>query len=176
VTSGDSVYSLQWAYTTSGIIGQEFKFGIGGFDNEGGFGNNHIENIDDSGPTATIASQFGSIDPIFYNAWDFDNRRPAISTSVNEPTVVPDVYSLSQNFPNPFNPTTSITFGLPKASDVTLKVYNLLGQEMATLVQSSMKAGVHTVSFDATRLSTGIYYSQITAGDFVSLRKMVLLK
>jgi len=60
---GDSVYSLKWNYTTADFLGQEFKFGIGAFDNEGGFGNNHIENIDDAAATYTIASQFGSIDP-----------------------------------------------------------------------------------------------------------------
>jgi hypothetical protein len=174
--AGDSVFTLQWSYTTADVVGQEFKFGIGSYDNEGGFGNNHIENIDDSGPTATIASQFGSIDPIFFDAWDFDNMRPNITTSVEDIEVIPDVYSLDQNFPNPFNPSTTIQFGLPLESDVTLKVYNTLGQEVSTIVAGKMRAGIHQITFDASRLATGIYFYQIKAGEFTSLKKMVLVK
>jgi hypothetical protein len=82
---GDSTFTLTINYTTSDFIGQEFKFGIGGGDNEGGFGNNHIENIDDTEDTFMLLSQFGSIDPLFYNAWDFENRVPII---VGPPVVV----------------------------------------------------------------------------------------
>jgi hypothetical protein len=176
VVAGDSIFTLTWSYTTADVVGQEFKFGIGSFDNEGGFGNNHIENIDDSGPTATIASQFGSIDPVFYDAWDFDNQRPFPVTSVESPVVIPASYSLDQNYPNPFNPSTTIRFGLPAESDVTLKIFNTLGQEVATLATGVMKAGVHSVTFDATNLSTGIYFYQIRAGEFTSLKKMLLIK
>ncbi len=176
--AGDSIFTLTWTYTTGDVVGQEFKFGIGSYDNEGGFGNNHIENIDDSAPTAVIASQFGSIDPIFYDMWDFDNHRPLIGlpTSVEATEAIPDVYSLSQNYPNPFNPSTTIEFGLPIESDVTLKVYNTLGQEVTTIVAGQMRAGMHQITFDASRLATGVYFYQIKAGDFTSLKKMVLVK
>jgi hypothetical protein len=176
VMAGDSIFTLTWSYTTADVVGQEFKFGIGSFDNEGGFGNNHIENIDDTGPTTTIASQFGSIDPIFFNAWDFDNQRPFVVTGVEATEVIPATYSLGQNYPNPFNPSTTIQFGLPAESDVTLKIFNTLGQEVATLASGRMKAGVHSVTFDAMNLSTGIYFYQIRAGEFTSLKKMLLVK
>jgi hypothetical protein len=176
VVKGDSIYSLVWNYTTSDFFGQEFKFGIGGFDNEGGFGNNHIENVDDAAATYTIASQFGSIDPKFFNAWNFDLKKPQTPTAVEDYQVVPMVYNLSQNYPNPFNPTTTIQFNLPIESDVTLKVFNVLGQELMTIVSEKMKAGNHLVKFDASKLSSGIYLYQINAGKFTETKKMVLLK
>jgi hypothetical protein len=89
---------------------------------------------------------------------------------------VPTVYNLSQNYPNPFNPSTTIEFSLPKASSVELKVYTTLGQEVATLVQETMSAGRHTVSFNAGRLASGLYFYRISAGDFNSVRKMMLVK
>jgi plastocyanin len=89
---------------------------------------------------------------------------------------VPTVYNLSQNYPNPFNPSTTIEFALPKASSVELKVYTTLGQEVATLVQETMSAGRHTVSFNAGRLASGLYFYRISAGDFNSVRKMMLVK
>ncbi len=73
----DSIYSRVYTYSTNAIIGQEYKFGIGGGDNEGGFGNNHIQNLDDTQPSSTLASQFGSIDPMFYYAWNYDCPCPS---------------------------------------------------------------------------------------------------
>jgi len=179
LTAHDSIYSLQWAYNIAIVppwsVGQEFKFGIYGCDNEGGFGNNHIENINDANPTATIASQFGSIDPIFYNAWDFTNERPAGPTSVAGGGI-PLTYSLEQNYPNPFNPSTTINYEIKLSGLVTLKVFNVLGQVVATLTDGKQEAGKHSIKFDASRFSSGIYFYQITAGNFVAAKKMMLLK
>jgi len=94
----------------------------------------------------------------------------------DKPTGVPASFSLSQNYPNPFNPSTKIDFSIPAGSLVQLKVYNVLGQEVATLVNETMKSGSHTVTFDASKLASGVYLYKITAGSFVSTRKMVLLK
>ena len=178
--SGDSIFTRTISYLSGATtVGQEFKFGIGGGDNEGGrggFGNNHIENIDDSAPTAVIASQWGSMNPLFYNAWDYTNGRPAVSTGVEGFTNIPLEYSLSQNYPNPFNPATRIDFALPKESNVTLKVFNLLGQVVTTLVDGKQIAGKHSVVFDAARFASGLYFYQIKAGDYVSTKKMMLLK
>lgn len=100
-----------------------------------------------------------------------------ILVNVNPETgIVPDAFSLSQNYPNPFNPVTNISFQLPQASDVTLKVYNILGKEVATLVNGVVQPGTHSVSFDATNLSSGIYYYTLTAGDFKDTKKLVLMK
>jgi len=91
----------------------------------------------------------------------------------------PMSFKLEQNYPNPFNPTTTIEFVLPKEGMVTLKVYNLLGQEVATLLnQEQMDDGDQTVDFDASTLSSGVYYYRLTlnGGEFTSVKKMMLLK
>lgn len=173
--AGDSIFSLRYAYTTAATVGQEFKFGIFGCDNEGGFGNNHIENIDDSNPTATIASQFGSIDPNFFNAWDFTAHSPVVGVQ-DQINNQPLSYVLDQNYPNPFNPSTKINYELQTSGHVTLKVFNVLGQLVATLVDEKQDAGKHSTTFDATKLSTGFYLYQITSGKFVATKKMILLK
>ncbi len=177
--ANDTIYSVQYKYTTSDFIGQEFKFGIGGSDNEGGkggFGNNHIENIDDSQTTATIASDWGSINPKFYSAWDFTNHRPKTATDVEDNWSVPMMYELSQNYPNPFNPSTTIQFTIPTQSIVTMKIFNILGQEVMTILNEKMDAGKHSVRFDASMLTSGVYLYQVSAGKFIETKKMVLLK
>ncbi len=175
VTAHDSIYSRVLHFRqTQDIVGQEFKFGIGGGDNEGGFGNNHIENLDDSQPTSTLANQFGSIDPLFYNVWDYGCG--CLATGVADQKGLPVRYTLSQNYPNPFNPATKIDYTLPSAGFVTLKIYNLLGQLVATPVSEKQTAGSHTLSFDASKLPSGIYFYRITAGSFVSTKKMTLIK
>lgn len=90
--------------------------------------------------------------------------------------IIPTEFSLSQNFPNPFNPTTNIKFGLPKESNVVLRIYNILGEEVATLVNKVMPAGFHTVNFDASRLTSGLYIYRIEAENFVQVKKMMLMK
>jgi len=85
-------------------------------------------------------------------------------------------YMLGQNYPNPFNPTTKIGFTIPKAGHVTLKVYNMLGQEVATLVNSNMSAGTHTVDFKADNLNSGTYVYQLKANNVVITKKMMLVK
>ena len=90
--------------------------------------------------------------------------------------VAPVEYNLAQNFPNPFNPSTSIKFSVEKAGMVTLKVYNTVGQEVATLVNQAKEIGTYEVNFDAKNLSSGVYFYEITAGDFTSSKKMMLIK
>jgi hypothetical protein len=89
---------------------------------------------------------------------------------------VPSYYSLSQNYPNPFNPTTNLEFGISDLGFVSLKVYNASGKEVATLVNEVKPAGYYTVSFNGANLSSGIYFYTIQAGDFVSTKRMILLK
>jgi hypothetical protein len=102
---------------------------------------------------------------------------PIIITGIKEASnVAPKAYSLSQNYPNPFNPTTNINFSLVKPSNVTLAVYNVLGQKVATIVNQFMQAGSYTYQFDASRLASGVYIYRIEAGNFVSIKKFVLLK
>jgi hypothetical protein len=92
---------------------------------------------------------------------------------------VPDAFSLGQNYPNPFNPTTTIEFTIPEDAIVTLKVYNMLGQEVATLAdREEFSAGQNWVELDASALSTGVYYYRISVNDnqYQDVRKMVLMK
>ena len=100
----------------------------------------------------------------------------ARETSSEDFVDAPLTYSLDQNYPNPFNPTTTIRFTIPESQDVRLDVYNVLGQRVATLVNTQMTAGTHTVPFDATRLASGMYIYRLQAGEFVQQRKMMLIK
>lgn len=89
---------------------------------------------------------------------------------------VPADFALLQNYPNPFNPSTQITFSLPERSNVTLKIFDILGKEIATLVNETKSAGTYNVNFDASKLSSGVYIYSIQAGDFAESRKMLLMK
>ncbi|HMB97673.1 MAG TPA: carbohydrate binding domain-containing protein [Balneolaceae bacterium] len=100
----------------------------------------------------------------------------ALATSVEELDNRPNQFSLDQNFPNPFNPTTNITFTIPQSSDVKLEVFNALGQKVATLVNGSRNAGSHTITFDASRFASGVYLYRLTSGNCVQINKMLLLK
>jgi hypothetical protein len=89
---------------------------------------------------------------------------------------IPAEFSLNQNYPNPFNPSTSIQFGIPESSDVKLEVMNMLGQRVALLVDENRGAGLYTVAFDASNLSSGMYLYRLQAGNFVQTRKLTLIK
>ncbi len=93
-----------------------------------------------------------------------------------EPNEIPVQYSLSQNYPNPFNPNTSIKFEIPKSGFVKLAVYDILGKEVVTLVNEKRDAGVYLVDFNATGLSSGVYFYKLITEDFTDLKKMTLLK
>jgi Secretion system C-terminal sorting domain len=99
-------------------------------------------------------------------------------TSVQEttPTQVPHQYSLSQNFPNPFNPTTVISYQLAANTVVTLKVYDILGREIKTLINEGQTAGSHSVLFDGSNLASGVYFYRLQAGSFIQTKRLILLK
>ncbi len=88
----------------------------------------------------------------------------------------PKKFELSQNYPNPFNPATTIRFSLPEAGNVKLTLFNILGQEVKTLVNEFKESGVHTINFNASELNSGVYIYKIEAGSFVQTRKMTLIK
>jgi hypothetical protein len=101
-------------------------------------------------------------------------------TAVKDHLAIPSSFSLSQNYPNPFNPSTTIGFRIPEASFVTLKIYDILGREVATLVNEEKQAGTYNIQFDASSvkggLSSGIYFYRICAGNFLQTKKLVFLK
>ncbi len=98
------------------------------------------------------------------------------TTGINEETLIPTENKLYDNYPNPFNPTTHIKFSIKENGFVTLKVYDVLGREVAALMNEEKDAGIYTISFDGNSLSSGIYFYTITANDFKQTRKMLLVK
>jgi len=106
---------------------------------------------------------------------DFDGTY-TYSATVAVNSSVPNKFALQQNYPNPFNPATTISFQVGKSSKVTLKIYNVLGSEVATLVDEVKEAGSYTVQFDAARLASGVYYYTLKSGSFSDTKKMLLLK
>ncbi|MCB0294283.1 MAG: T9SS type A sorting domain-containing protein, partial [Calditrichaeota bacterium] len=91
---------------------------------------------------------------------------PLINSLDDQPGSLPSEFVLEQNYPNPFNPVTFIRFALPEALPVRVEVFNMLGQPVATLVNEMKPAGYHTVSFDGSELSSGIYFYRLEAGSF----------
>jgi hypothetical protein len=89
---------------------------------------------------------------------------------------VPKKHSLNQNFPNPFNPSTTIEFALPKTEFVILNVFNVLGQQVASLVSEKLNPGIHKYQWQAENLPSGLYYCRMRAGEYEQVRKMVLLR
>lgn len=125
---------------------------------------------------------------IYYNSTTGDRLRaatfgrglwetPVSTTGISViSTELPIDYSLGQNYPNPFNPVTKINFQIPAKGNVTMKVYNQLGQEVGVLVNKVMDAGYYSADFDASKLSSGIYFYKLTAGSFTQSKKMMLIK
>jgi len=108
----------------------------------------------------------------FSEAWSF----LVLLTGVSNENSIPAEYSLSQNYPNPFNPSTVIRYGLPSQSHVSLEVFNMLGQRVASLVDEVQDPGYYEVTFERADLSSGLYFYRLTASNFVETRKLVLLK
>jgi hypothetical protein len=100
----------------------------------------------------------------------------AVTGVKKQPDLIPSKFSLAQNYPNPFNPTTTLRYELPRESFVRLSVFNILGQEVRTLVNETQQAGYRSVSFNAGNLPSGMYFYRLTAGSFNDVKKMVLLK
>ena len=100
-----------------------------------------------------------------------------IHISVREITVeLPAKYELSQNYPNPFNPNTVIKFSLSVAGNVSLKVYDILGKEVTTLVNEKLQPGTYETSFNGSELTSGVYFYKLTAGDYSETKRMILIK
>jgi hypothetical protein len=145
--------------------------------------------VDSSGITDTSALVTGlALNRIYYwrvravNAigsgpWsNSSNFRTYTSVELTQMEGLPSEFELSQNYPNPFNPTTSIQISLPKTEQVTLRVYDMLGREETTLVDETLPAGRYTITWNAARAASGMYFYRITAGSFVATKRMLLLK
>ena len=110
-----------------------------------------------------------------YSAFAFVGA-PEKTTAVKDYSGTPTIFSLRQNYPNPFNPTTVISYQLPAVTRVTLKVYDILGNEVGTLVNTTQPAGIHSVQFSGSGLASGVYFYRLSTPDYVRTMKMILLK
>jgi hypothetical protein len=105
------------------------------------------------------------------------NKWPVVGlTGINNQNTIPANFSLSQNYPNPFNPTTNIHFSLPKDGNASLKIYDILGNEVATYVDGFIKAGTYNAEVDASNWASGIYFYTLRSGSFVETKKLSLIK
>ncbi len=171
-------YSFDYLFTAGQAKEQGYKYGINSLDNEAGFGENRSVIIDDAAATYIAPEDcFGS--------QNTDENVPfpqlCAPLAIEEMPGIPTDYSLEQNYPNPFNPATTISFSVPEAGLVRLAVYNVLGQEVKTLVNSARNAGNYRVTWDATnehgeKVNSGLYIYRLQAGNKVLSNKMVLMK
>ncbi len=129
---------------------------------------NHISSATSS---SLNYSADGVIDLIQYD--DSPNGMPSVNV---DELMTPTKYSLEQNYPNPFNPTTTIEFSIPKDANVTLKIFDVLGKEVATLVNDQKAAGTYILNWNASNFSSGLYFYRVTAGEFTDTKKMFLVK
>jgi hypothetical protein len=139
----------------------------------------YIQPLDASDRDDILWPSSAELNPITWKATNLDFEAPpeyGLEVSIDRESTMPGEFALYQNFPNPFNPTTNISFTLPLSENVQLSVYNVLGQRVATLVNGTMPAGTHTVNFNAANLASGVYIYSIRAGNFVQNRTMMLVK
>jgi hypothetical protein len=128
------------------------------------------------GVDSTYLFTFGGYSgSVVSNCWKYAFKN-IVTGITNNQTSVPVEYALSQNYPNPFNPTTKITFALPKEGFVTLKIYDIMGREVRTLVNEHKTANTYNVEFNASELSSGVYFYRLNVNGFSEIKKMMLIK
>jgi hypothetical protein len=203
VTPGDSIYTFTLNKLAGMPKKGAMKFGVDGYDNESGFGGDHSMSIDQANPVvrlvygATLQANGTYTDakgPRREDQYDayilIDNtttppsvmavrrggENDLISGTATEDVQLPETVVLYQNFPNPFNPTTTFTYDLRRSGNVRLQIFDLLGREVAVLVNGFMPASRHQVQFDASNLASGTYLYRLQAADQVIVKTMVLLK
>jgi hypothetical protein len=176
LVAGDSLWSLDLKFPQYSPLRIQYKYGAnwglasntGSNDNESSVGTDHFINLTSDLWKATVRNQWSVMG---------DHELLDISTDVKEVSeLIPASYSLEQNYPNPFNPTTNIRFSIPEAGLVTVKIFNILGQEVTTLVNGFKNAGTYNVDFNASNLSSGVYFYSISTQNYSSTKKMMLMK
>ena len=178
-SAADSLYRIDpstWTITAVGSLGAKHVVGIVSDDAENLFGvltsgtsESVLLRIDPGSGAATTIGTMGAAGIMALAA-------KGVVTGVGMPDALPALFWLSQNYPNPFNPSTTIRYCLPNRLHVTLTVYNTLGQQVAVLQNGEQQAGFHELQFDASGLASGVYLYRLQAGDFISTKRMLILK
>tara|TARA_R110000868_G_scaffold294140_1_gene554735 strand:+ start:101138 stop:104020 length:2883 start_codon:yes stop_codon:yes gene_type:complete len=195
ITSNASAFSNRYSQVTN--VAGEFDFGLSGNSDEVRIINTNgrlvdIVRYDDEAPWPTEPDGLGYT--LELKNPDSDNElaenwaasfskggtpggtNQRIIDSIEDEKTNPSEFILSQNYPNPFNPSTNISFNIPNAGKVELSVFNILGQKVHTLVNENLSAGLHSVTFDATGLTSGVYFYRLTDGINIATQKMLLMK
>lgn len=171
-TDGDSIWVTTITLPAGTARDFIYKYGINGYDVEAGFAQNHEVMLTDDGLATTLVDTFG-IQGTLYDPY-IDQL---YFTGVKEiPGALPTEFSLAQNYPNPFNPSTTIAFELPASGLTMLRVYNVMGQQVALQDLGHMNAGRYEISLDASSLSSGVYFYRLESGKFTATKKMMLMK
>lgn len=178
--AGDSIYSGTFTFPKGSVNKVWFMYSAfyhPGYPTSGGIEQNEENTQNNFDNHQMMLPDSAGTNPIRLTTNIFGNYLDTTVTPVRStPNPVPKSFALSQNYPNPFNPTTMIRYSVPQNSQVTLNVYNVLGQKVATLYSGMQKAGNYEVQFDATRFASGVYFYRLQAGSFSSIKKMMLLK
>ena len=181
--NGGEKHNILTIFTDDAIMGLNSSEYLAPYTNEvrpfQAFGN--FNNSPARGNWTINIKQFASDNPTGYspavlNGWGIRLNGQTVTGIQNVTTEVPQRYELSQNYPNPFNPSTSIKFSIPKSGLVSLKVYDILGKEVATLVNKDLNSGSYEYTFDAAGFTSGVYFYRLEAGDFSEIKKMMLIK
>lgn len=172
----DSVWGTTVTFPAYTYMKFEYKYGANwGLASNGGSNDNEAS----TGVLHTMDLSKDIMSAVAFDTWaDMSptNLDSVISDVKEIASPVPSLYTLDQNYPNPFNPTTNIRFAIPTSDIVAIRVYDMLGQEVATLLNEYKSAGTYEVKFDASNLSSGIYVYAVSSGKFLATRKMMLLK
>ena len=178
-----NIYQGQFTLTDPSFNAFEYRYAyISGVDGSviyeaGGFQDfaYRVRYVEMTAPN-TFTNPFSFPQDSWTNATAKVHENPPLGLNVKTETHVAKDFRLSQNYPNPFNPTTNIKFSIPERSQVTIKIFNVLGQLVSTLVNGEFNVGSYNVDFNATSLSSGIYFYTLSAGNFQLTKKMMLLK
>ncbi len=177
--AGDSVYSITMKVKKGELSSVEYQLAFGWMPNESSFLNTRFHNLEQK-PVNEFSFQFGDIEPDRYKNdkgfWDFNSKKGVV-TSVNDTpdSEIPKKIKISA-YPNPFNPATMITYSIPQSGKVSLKVFDLLGRQVALLAEEIKPAGTHQIAFHGDDLASGIYLVRMESGSKTESVKVILLK
>lgn len=178
LVANDSIWTLKIDFSKGASFKIAYKYGInyGMPTLNGGANDNELYSPDKDANHWLFISNPAVTSIRINDVWGIIDTTRIITAVQNDKNPVVENYSLDQNYPNPFNPSTTIKYSIPEAGLVTLKVYNLLGEEVATLVNEVKTASENSVTFNASKLSSGLYIYQIRSKNYSASKKMLLLK